>query len=163
MTGFGRVMVCRFNENWQGELIAESFEPGMDAYLDLQLPAPDILVPAGDIFPLNSLRMIPDVDYIPARVYPNQHPHTGDVLDLGKATLRSVSAVHLECLRSRWIKASMTLSLAHQDMLWGVIACYHASPLLIKGDVRFALKQIGHLISAQLVIQEDLEARERKL
>src|SRR5690606_32283782 len=96
LTGFGRVMMYRFDEEWHGTVIAEACDPAMESYLGLRYPASDIPAQARAIFLQNWLRMIPDVDYTPARIYPNTHPQSGEPLDLGKSALRSVSPVHVQ-------------------------------------------------------------------
>ena len=159
LTGFGRVMVYRFDEEWHGTVIAEACDPAMESYLGLRYPASDIPAQARAIFLQNWLRMIPDVDYTPARIYPGTHPQSNAPLDLSKATLRSVSPVHLQYLRNMAVKASLTISLVSEGRLWGLIACHHASPRLIDSDARLAAELIGHLVSAQLAIKEENEER----
>lgn len=163
LTGFARVMMYRFDEDWHGKVIAEACNPGMDSYLGLQFPSSDIPAQARAIFLQNAVRMIPDVDYKPARIYPNQEPKTGAALDLSKAMLRSVAPVHLEYLRNMKVKASLTISLIKDERLWGLIACHHHSPLLASVDARIAAEMIGHLVSAQLAIKEEAQERGIKL
>lgn len=160
LTGFGRVMMYRFDEEWHGKVIAEARDAGMESYLGLQFPASDIPAQARAIFLQNALRMIPDVDYTPARIYPNQHPQSGGALDLSRAMLRSVSPVHLEYLRNMKVKASLTISLVKDEKLWGLIACHHRSPLLADADARIAAEMIGHLVSAQLATKEEAQDRD---
>lgn len=162
ITGFDRVMIYRFDEHWHGMVVSEACRNGMDAYLGLHFPASDIPAQARAIFLQNSLRMIPDVDYTPARIHPGIHPQSGAPLDLSRASLRSVSPVHLEYLRNMNVKASLTISLVKDQRLWGLIACHHATPLKINADARVAAELIGHLVSSQLDIKEDAEQREQK-
>ena len=161
-TGFDRVMVYRFEEDWHGVVVSEVCRNGMDAYLGLHFPASDIPAQARAIFLQNSLRMIPDAEYAPARIHPGVHPASGEPLDLSRATLRSVSPVHLEYLKNMLVKASLTISLVKDGKLWGLIACHHASPLKINSDARVAAELIGRLVSSQLAIKEENEQRSQK-
>ena len=163
VTGFDRVMVYRFDEDWHGVVISEACRNGMDSYLGLHFPASDIPAQARAIFLQNSLRMIPDVDYTPAKIHPGIDPQSGDSLNLSRAMLRSVSPIHLEYLRNMNVKASLTISLVKDQKLWGLIACHHASPLKIKSDARVAAELIGHLVSSQLDTKEENEEREQKV
>ncbi|TCS36035.1 light-regulated signal transduction histidine kinase (bacteriophytochrome) [Paucimonas lemoignei] len=157
VTGFDRVMLYQFNEEWHGKVIAEACAPHMDAYLNHHFPASDIPAQARAVFLENWIRMIPDVDYEPAALYPGINPQNGAPLDLGRALLRSVSPVHLEYLRNMQVKATLTISLVDDGKLWGLIACHHASPRRIDADSRLAAKMIGQLVSSQLKLKESLE------
>jgi chemotaxis family two-component system sensor kinase Cph1 len=162
LTGFDRVMVYRFDEDWNGEVISEACRNGMESYLGLHFPASDIPGQARAIFTQNFLRMIPDVDYSPARIHPGKEPERGEPLDLSKATLRSVSPVHIEYLKNMGVKASLTISLIKGEKLWGLIACHHASPLKVNADARMTAEMIGQLISSQLAVKEESELRVQK-
>lgn len=156
ITGFDRVMVYRFDEDWHGVVVSETCGPGTDSYLGHHFPASDIPAQARAIFLQNWLRMIPDVDYVPSRVYPGVH-EDGASLDLGKALLRSVSPIHLEYLRNMGVKATLTISLVNEGKLWGLIACHHAAPRLLDTNTRIAAELIGRLVSSQLRAKEALE------
>ena len=52
-------------------------------------------------------------------------PGTQAPLDLSHASLRSVSPIHIEYLKNMGVRASMSISLLHDDRLWGLIACHH--------------------------------------
>jgi len=52
-------------------------------------------------------------------------------LDLTHSTLRSVSPIHIEYLRNMGVAASMSVSLVHDSMLWGLIACHHYTPRFV--------------------------------
>ena len=162
LTGFDRVMVYRFDEDWHGEVISEACRNGMDSYMGLHFPASDIPPQARAIFTQNCLRMIPDVDYTPARIHPGKVPDSGEPLDLSTAMLRSVSPVHIEYLKNMGVKASLTISLIKDEKLWGLIACHHASPLKVHTESRMAAELIGDLVSSQLAIKEESELRAQR-
>lgn len=65
ITGFDRVMVYRFNEQGDGEVIAESKQDHLDAFLGMHYPDSDIPKQAKHLYTLSWLRLIPDVDYQP--------------------------------------------------------------------------------------------------
>jgi chemotaxis family two-component system sensor kinase Cph1 len=162
VTGFDRVMVYRFDQDWHGEVVSEACRNGMESYFGLRFPASDIPAQARAILLQNCLRMIPDVDYTPARIHPGKVPESGEPLDLSKAMLRSASPVHIEYLKNMGVRASLTLSLVKDERLWGLIACHHASPLKANTDARMAAELIGHLVSSQLAIKEESELRAQK-
>ena len=124
VTGFDRVMVYRFDAQWNGEVVAESRRGDLEPFLGLHYPASDIPAQARELYLTNWLRLIPDVDYLPVPLVPPA-PVDGRPLDLGRAVLRSVSPAHLEYLRAMGVAASMSVSLVVHGRLWGLIACHH--------------------------------------
>jgi GAF domain-containing protein len=125
LTGFDRVMVYRFDPEWNGEVIAEDRRTDLEPFLGLRYPAADIPAQARALYATNWLRLIPDASYRPVPLQPDRHPVTGRPLDLSGAVLRSVSPVHLEYLANMGVVASMSISLIDRGRLWGLIACHH--------------------------------------
>lgn len=162
-TGFDRVMIYRFDKDWNGVVAAEARSDEVPSYIGHHFPASDIPPQARAVFLQNWLRMIPDVDYTPYRVVPDrQQPGSGQPLDLGRTLLRSVSPIHLEYLRNMGVQATLTVSLIDDGELWGLIACHHSTPLLISSDQRIAVEMVGRIVSSQLRIKEELDDREYK-
>jgi two-component system, chemotaxis family, sensor kinase Cph1 len=157
ITGFNRVMLYRFDSDWHGEVIAEAVNAGSDSYLGHRFPASDIPAQARAIFLQNWLRMIPDARYVPSKIYPGKHPATGEPLDLGQSTLRSVSPIHLAYLANMNVAASLTISLSDEGRLWGLIACHHEHPQCVDSDGRLGAQLIGQIVSSQLRIKQSLE------
>jgi len=150
LTGMDRVMVYRFDPDWNGEVVAEVVPPDMDAYLGHRFPASDIPAQARELYRRNWLRLIADVDYTPSPLEPAEHPATGEPLDLSGSTLRSVSPVHLEYLRNMEVAASMSVSLLRGGDLWGLVACHHSTPLHVPYAARTACEFLGQTFSTQL-------------
>ncbi|MCM3882556.1 SpoIIE family protein phosphatase [Frankia sp. R82] len=156
LTGFDRVMVYRFDPEWNGEVVAEARLERLNSFLGLHYPATDIPVQARALYERSWLRLIPDVDYRPVPVVPGLDPSTGAALDLSDAWLRSVSPIHLEYLRNMGVTASMSISLLRDGRLWGLIACHHYSGAHEPGyEVCAAAEFLGHLFSLRLVAREE--------
>ncbi|TWI69275.1 light-regulated signal transduction histidine kinase (bacteriophytochrome) [Pseudoduganella lurida] len=156
MTGYDRVMVYRFTEDWHGDVIAEAKAPEMHSYLHHHFPASDIPAQARAIFFDNWLRIIPDVEYAPVPIYPGLNPATGMPIDLGRALLRSVSPLHIEYLRNMEVGATLTLPLIDDGKLWGLVACHHATPRPLSEESRLGAKMVAQLVSSQLGLKEAL-------
>ncbi|GAB6902897.1 SpoIIE family protein phosphatase [Kineosporia succinea] len=139
VTGFDRVMVYRFDREWNGEVIAEHRRDYLEPFLGLRYPESDIPAQARQLYTLNRLRFIVDSHAGAARLVP-QLPADGlGELDLSFAPLRSVSPVHLEYLRGMGVRASMSVSMMRGGVLWGLVACHHyAGPLQPSHDERAA-------------------------
>jgi light-regulated signal transduction histidine kinase (bacteriophytochrome) len=149
LTGFERVMVYRFDADGAGIVIAEDTDQDTP-YLDLHYPPSDIPKQARHLYTLNWLRLIPDAQYQPAGLIPEQNPVTGQPLDLSMAVLRSVSPIHLEYLQNMGVTASMSISLLQNQQLWGLIACHHNSPKYIPYHIRTICEFIGQVMSTEL-------------
>ncbi|SOD99439.1 SpoIIE family protein phosphatase [Blastococcus haudaquaticus] len=125
LTGFDRVMVYRFDAEWNGEVIAEDRREDLEPFFGLRYPAGDIPAQARALYATNWMRLIPDAGYQRVPLEPAANPLTGRPLDLSGAMLRSVSPVHLEYLANMGVVASMSISLIDRGRLWGLIACHH--------------------------------------
>jgi chemotaxis family two-component system sensor kinase Cph1 len=127
VTGFDRVMVYRFDQEWNGEVVAEERREDLEPFLGLHYPASDIPAQARALYTSQWLRSIPDAGYTPSPLRPGLNPRTGLPLDLSGAALRSVSPVHLQYLANMGVRASMSVSLLSHGRLWGLVACHHYS------------------------------------
>ncbi len=160
ITGFDRVMLYRFDQDWHGEVVAEARAGFMPSYKGLHFPASDIPEQARKLYMQNYLRLIADTQYKPVPVIPAARSGTQSPLDLSLSMLRSVSPVHIQYLENINVKASMSVSIIQNGKLWGLIACHHNSPLHVPYQVRNVCEIMGHIFSAQLSTMEDFAKRE---
>jgi chemotaxis family two-component system sensor kinase Cph1 len=149
LTGFDRVMIYRFDADYNGEVVAESKREHLEAFLGLHYPASDIPVQARKLYESNWLRLISDVSYTPVPIVSARH---GDApLDLTHAMLRSVSPMHVEYLQNMGVHASMSISLMRDGRLWGLVACHHyQGPHTPPYGVRAAAEFLGAALSLRL-------------
>lgn len=164
LLGFDRVMVYRFDEDWNGEVIAEQRREDLNSFLGLHYPASDIPSQARRLYTVNWTRLIADIGYVPVPLHPIFDPATGAPLDLSHASLRSVSPIHLEYLANMGVSASMSISLIVDGELWGLVACHHYSGAHRPShDVRAAAEFLGQVASQLFSDRERADARERAL
>lgn len=164
LTAFDRVMVYRFDQDWNGEVIAEERREDLNPFLGLHYPATDIPAQARRLYTVNWTRLISDVHYVPVPLEPVRDPATGAPLDLSHSTLRSVSPIHLEYLQNMGVTASMSISLVVEGELWGLIACHHYSgPHRPSQDARAAAEFLGQVASQQIAERQRSDAREETL
>lgn len=163
ITGFDRVMLYRFDENWHGTVIAEAKPEYLTAYLGLRYPASDIPIQARKLYSQNWLRLIPNAHYQPAAIIPTNNPVTDQPLDLSRSVLRSVSPLHVEYMHNMGVTASMSISIMKDKQLWGLIACHHQSPKYIPYEIRNACEFLGHMTSLEMSAKEDSEDVESKI
>ncbi|MEB4209849.1 SpoIIE family protein phosphatase [Mycobacterium sp. 94-17] len=164
LTGFDRVMVYRYDDEYNGEVVAESKRDDLNSFLGLHYPSTDIPAQARALYEKNWIRLISDVDYTPAPLVPAVDPAGGTPLDLTYATLRSVSPIHIEYLQNMGVHASMSISLLRHGRLWGLIACHHyAGPHLPPFGTRAAAEFLGSTLSLRLVDRFEDEQLHKRL
>ena len=134
LTQFDRVMVYRFDDDWNGQVIAEAKAKDLGTFLGLHYPASDIPPQARDLYTRSRVRLIPDASYQPAALLGGDD--RSDPLDMSHCVLRSVSPVHLEYMRNMGVAASLCVSLLPGGRLWGLIACHHRSPRFLPYTTR---------------------------
>ncbi|MFM1843520.1 MAG: hypothetical protein RLZZ490_2263 [Cyanobacteriota bacterium] len=154
LTGFDRVMVYRFDESGSGEVIAEAKESHQDSYLGLRYPDSDIPKQAKQLYTLNWLRLIPDVNYNPASLMTTDGAPENNPLDMRFCVLRSVSPLHVEYLQNMGVGASMSVSIIQKGQLWGLIVCHHDGPKFVPYELRTLCEFIGQLVSTELANKE---------
>ncbi|MDG4664442.1 SpoIIE family protein phosphatase [Mycobacterium sp. 236(2023)] len=164
LTGFDRVMVYRYDEEYNGEVVAEARRDDLNSFLGLHYPSTDIPAQARALYEKNWLRLISDVSYVPAPLVPSIDPAVGTPQDLTHATLRSVSPIHIEYLHNMGVQASMSISLLRHGKLWGLIACHHyAGPHVPPFGARAAAEFLGSTLSLRLVDQFEDDELHRRL
>jgi two-component system, chemotaxis family, sensor kinase Cph1 len=149
LLGYDRVMAYRFDEAWNGRVVAERVLNGMAPLLGLHYPASDIPEQARALYAQKWLRVIPDVRYTPVPLRAIDPAGLAD-LDLGDAVLRSVSPVHVEYLKNMGVGASLSISLRCRGILWGLIACHHTQPRYVSFELLERCELIGCVLSAKL-------------
>lgn len=159
LTGYDRVMVYRFDEDWHGEVVAEARRPDLEPYLGLHYPASDIPAQARQVFLVNPSRVILDVEYVPSELHPTLNPLGGEPLDLSRSLLRSVSPVHLEYLRNMGVGSTMTISLVRDGRLWGLIACHHGKPHAVSAKIRELACWMAQDLATQIALSEEVTDR----
>ncbi|MEN0039436.1 MAG: ATP-binding protein [Cellvibrio sp.] len=150
ITGFDRVKLYKFDEAWNGAVVAEDRADYMPSYLGLNFPASDIPEQARRLYSINYLRLIPDIRYRPSPLYPQMIEGARKPLDMSYAVLRSVSPIHIQYLENINVEASMSISIMQDNKLWGLIACHHKTSLHIPHSIRVLCEIIAHIFSAKL-------------
>jgi len=150
LTGFNRVLMYQFDSDWNGSVIAEVRDEGMDEYLGLKFPASDIPRQARALYINNPFRLIPDRDYTPLKLYPVINPLTHTFTDMANCNLRSVAAVHIEYMKNMGIKASMSVRVKRNEQLWGLISFHDREPRYLSYQMCSVLELLSEVISARI-------------
>ena len=156
-TGFDRAMAYRFLDDGSGVVVAEDAAPGLEPFLGLHYPASDIPLQARDLYKRNWLRVIPDVDYVPAPLLPPINARTGKPVDMSHCALRSVSPIHLEYLSNMGVRASMSVSVMFRNELWGMLLLHHGAARHVSTDLRVACETFAQIFSLHVEAKTQTE------
>jgi len=156
ITGYDRVMIYRFDADYNGEIYAEDCREDLEPFLGLHYPHTDIPVQARELYIRNQLRLIADINYKPVPIFTIDDRENKN-LDLSVSILRSTSPIHVEYLKNMGVGATLTISLLHHGRLWGLIAFHHYSAKNISPAIRLAAKLQGQFISSQIDLRQSTD------
>ncbi|RYG52730.1 MAG: GAF domain-containing protein [Chitinophagaceae bacterium] len=154
ITGYDRVMIYRFDGDFNGEIFAESHTDGIEPFLGLHYPHTDIPKQARTLYMQNQLRLIVDMAYEPVPILTLSGNAKNSSLDLSHSILRSTSPIHIQYLQNMGVGATLTISLIHKGKLWGLIACHHYSAYNLTPQTRIAAKLQGRFLTSQIDVRE---------
>jgi light-regulated signal transduction histidine kinase (bacteriophytochrome) len=158
ISAFERVLIYRFDADWNGCVVAEDRsgegDGALPSYLGQYFPASDIPAQARALYLRNRLRLIPDACYTPVRIVPECGPGAVAALDLRQAALRSVSPLHLQYMRNMGTRASMSASLIVEGRLWGLIAFHSRAPHFAGLPVRSAVEFLAQILASGIAARQ---------
>lgn len=158
LAGYDRVLAYRFDEAGHGEVIAEAREDRLEPYLGLHYPASDIPAQARQLYLRQRVGAIADSSALPVPLLVHPTMHDGTPLDMTHCSLRAVSPIHLEYMRNMGTAASLTIGLADEQELWGMLVCHHGTLRVAGAELRAAADIIGKVVSLLLVSLGQSEA-----
>jgi PAS domain S-box-containing protein len=156
LTGFDRVMVYRFDADYNGEVVGESSASHLaERFLHQRFPASDIPSQARALYLRKRVRSIVDIDAEQVAILPVCNATTFSPLDLSEADFRSSSPVHIAYLRNMGVQATLVISLMKNDALWGMLSCHHYSPRKLSADLRKICDLVSVSISNMVISFEE--------
>lgn len=163
LAGYDRVMVYRFDPEGHGEIVGEAREERLEPFLGLHYPESDIPAQARELYLKNRIRVLVDVGYEPAPLFPRLSPMTGGDVDMSMIGLRSMSPLHLQYLSNMGVRATLVASLTRGERLWGLMACHHYSTRRIPFEVRTACNILAEMVATRLAALESLDLAQADL
>lgn len=164
LTDYDRVMVYRFDKDWNGEVVGEAKNQDLESYKGLHYPHTDIPAQARELYLKNWIRIIVDVNTPQVPLMPVINPKTNKPVDLSNTVLRATSPIHIEYLQNMGVNATLTISIIYEGKLWGLFACHNYSPKFINYHLRNTCELIGKIFSNHLSYkQEDEDLKYREL
>lgn len=163
LTGCDRAWGYRFADDGHGIVEAEDRAEHLDSLLGLHFPESDIPRQARALYLANGVRVIPQVSAMPAPLIPVENPATGAHLDLSGSGLRAVSPMHLRYLANMGVASSLSVPLAVDGRLWGLLSGHHYErPLPLPMGVRAECEVLGRIASMQIGLLREVGASERR-
>ncbi|KAJ5734587.1 hypothetical protein N7533_012990 [Penicillium manginii] len=160
LTGFHKVMIYRFDHNWDGFVVAELVDPmaTVDLYKGLHFPASDIPPQARELYRVNKVRLLYDRDQITARLVCRTEGDLEMPLNMTHAYLRAMSPVHIKYLANMGVRSSMSISLDGLKGLWGLISChsYGNNGMRVPFSIRKMCRLVGDTVSRHIQRISDL-------
>ena len=147
LTGFHRVMIYQFDQEWNGRVVTELVDPRAtkDLYKGLNFPASDIPKQARDLYKVNKVRLLYDRDQETSRLVCRTVEDLENPLDLTYSYLRAMSPIHVKYLANMAVRSSMSISINAFGELWGLIAChsYGSKGMRVSFPVRRMCRIVG--------------------
>jgi len=165
LAGFDGIRMYRFDEDWNGTVIAEEIEGELESYLGQTFPASDVPRQARALYIKNPYRLIPNRLYKPFKLFPVLNPVTNGFIDLSDCNLRSVAAVHLEYMANMNVTASMSIRVMVGGELWGLISCHHITSKYLSAELRSVFEWLSMEISYRIsaVVKQQKLSRSAEL
>jgi light-regulated signal transduction histidine kinase (bacteriophytochrome) len=143
LSGFERVLIYRFDRDWNGTAIAESLDPAAyDSLLGLHFPASDIPAQARALYVHAPARFVFDRDYVPSPLVAAPGLANRPV-DLSLVAARSLSPIHLEYQKNLGVNGSMSSSILVDGRLWGLVIGHHTRPHYVAPETRAAVTALS--------------------
>ncbi|GEP12081.1 histidine kinase dimerization/phosphoacceptor domain -containing protein [Methylobacterium gnaphalii] len=138
LTNFESVLVYRFDEEWNGEAIAEDMIPDWNrSLIGLRFPSSDIPAQARALYHKAKSRFVIDRDCVPVPLVTGKDAGNGPI-DLTFAQNRTLSPIHLEYQRNLGVNGSMSISIMIEGRLWGLMIGHHRQPHYVAPETRAA-------------------------
>lgn len=99
---FHRVLLYQFDENFNGQVVAELVEWGKttDLFKGLMFPAADIPAQARKLYAINKVRLLYDRSQTTARMVLRSRQDLDQPIDMTHCYLRAMSPIHIKCMSS---------------------------------------------------------------
>ena len=156
LVGYDRVWLYQFDEQYNGEIIAEARHTDLPPFLNLRYPHTDIPEQARQLYLKQQIRLVTstraDSDHL--LIADDAAP-----IDLSMAANRGVSPIHLEYLRNVGVRATMSVAIIVEGKLWGLLACHHRQEIYVDYRVRNVLSFFCRVLAGHLALQRSTEFR----
>ncbi len=150
LTGFDRVLVCRFAGDGHRDVIAEARRPDLPTCLDLSFPVQEVDERALAVRVHGGPRLVVDVDAPPVGLVSTPGLRDSGGLDLTGSALQAPGPADTSDLRALGAAARLTVALVVDGQVWGQLTCDHQTPRRVSHQVRASCEDLARLLSLQV-------------
>jgi diguanylate cyclase (GGDEF)-like protein len=158
VTGYDRVLLCQFDSHWNRTAIAEVCRNPSRSLLNYRFPASDIPAEVRNRYVIQPLRNIPDVNAQIVPLTPTSAELDLPSLDLTAGMLRALSPYHQHYLREIKVAASLSIAIAGEQQLWGILTCHHFTAVEVSAAERDAAFNLVQMATQRMFL---LQARQQ--
>ena len=152
LTGHDRVLICRFDADRHGKIIAEHCGDGVPSLRGQHFPASDFPVQARRIFEESPVRSVPDVQASPVEVLTREVERRNQRDDLNASVLRAVSPEQVGYQEHLGVGAMLSIAIRGQHGLWGLLVGHGLGAVPLAPAVREAAKVLVQMASQRLFL-----------
>ncbi|MDX1462692.1 MAG: ATP-binding protein, partial [Marinirhabdus sp.] len=154
LLGYDRVMVYRFDEDWNGTVFSEAKEDRLEGFKGLWYPASDIPEMARKLFLKQGVRLLSDISETYSHLTPTVNPKTGSLTNVSNSHMRGSSPIHIEYLNNMKVGATLNCAIVVDHKLWGLVSCHHYSKKYVDFQRRQSVMLLSEMLSNQLAQQK---------
>lgn len=147
LTGYDRVVVCHFDSDWHGFILAEARGGRLPTILGQRFPASDFPVALRHAYERNAIRYIQDVEapavsFLPKTATPS----------LEDSLLRAPAADRVRYLQTLDVRGSLSIAMQGDGGLWGMVVCHAATSHPTPPPVRDASRALVQMATQRLLL-----------
>ncbi|WP_290654583.1 sensor domain-containing diguanylate cyclase [Idiomarina sp.] len=159
ISNFERVLVYKFDSEWNGEVVAEYLrESDISSFMGQHFPSSDIPPQVRDMYRVNAARKIASTSMPAAQLVQNPDIEALEPLDLSLGMLRAVSPIHAVYMENMGICRSLSIAIFDEKKLWGILSCHGLRPAQTNPYQRHALHSLVMMASQRLMLQRQYQA-----
>ncbi|RCV88453.1 sensor domain-containing diguanylate cyclase [Billgrantia montanilacus] len=152
LTGHDRVLVCRFDADRHGKIIAEHCADGVSSLHGQHFPASDFPARARRLFDESPVRSVPDVQAVPVEVLTRETERHSQRDDLNASVLRAVSPEQVGYQVHIGVGAMLSIAIRGQHGLWGLLVGHGLGAVPLAPAVREAARVLVQMASQRLFL-----------
>jgi diguanylate cyclase (GGDEF)-like protein len=147
LTGYDRVVVCHFDSDWHGFIVAESLGGRLPTILGQRFPASKFPVALRHAYERNPIRYIHDLEAPAVGFLPNTAAPS-----LEDSLLRAPAVDRVRYLQTLNVRGSLSLAMQGDAGLWGMVVCHAATPYPTPPPVRDAVRALVQMATQRLLL-----------
>lgn len=145
--GYDRVVIIKFDEQWNCDVITEQREVSLESWIGMRFPthlysseqARNLLLNQG-------VSIVGDVGSKTIGLLSSLDKS----LSLEHSGLEAATPATLEFLKNINTNATLSVAIEHDGVLWGLIRCHHYSPKVINFNQRFSSGFIAKILASSI-------------